>query len=57
MSACAERSPQNWQALFLALLPQIERYVLLAFRRLNADARDEAVQEALKQIGYESTTL
>ncbi len=47
MSPCAERSPQNWQALFLDLLPQMQRYVLLAFRRLNGDARDEAVQEAL----------
>ncbi len=34
----------DWQTEFLELLPAIERYARIAFRRLDAEARDEAIQ-------------
>lgn len=37
----------GWQAGFLALLPDIQRHVWFAFRRLPMERREEAVQEAL----------
>lgn len=36
-----------WHAGFLALLPDIYRQIRFAFRRLESERRDEAIQEAL----------
>ena len=36
-----------WHAGFMALLPAIRRHVRFAFRRLDGERREEAVQEAL----------
>ena len=36
-----------WHAGFMALLPAIRRHVRFAFRRLEGERREEAVQEAL----------
>ena len=41
-SAAAE-----WQASFLVMLPLIETHARLVFRRLDPEARDDAVQEVL----------
>lgn len=43
-----KRNPRNrWQEGFLEILPTIERQLKFAFRDLNEDARDEAVQEGI----------
>jgi hypothetical protein len=49
MATCAIRptSPSDWQTGFLALLPAIERYARSQFRRLPAEAREEAVRDAV----------
>ncbi len=47
MPKCATQSSPSWQSVFIAMLPDIEKYVAIAFRRLRGDHRDEAVQEAL----------
>lgn len=45
------RPPQHavasWQRGYLALLPAIETYARSAFRRMDAEGREEAVQEAV----------
>ena len=49
-SACRARTNPAipaWHAGFLRLLPAIRRHVQLCFRHLDAEARDEAVQEAV----------
>ena len=40
-----EVAENDWQAGFLAILPQIERHLACAFRRLNPEAREDAIQE------------
>ena len=40
-----EVAESEWQAGFLAILPQIERHLACAFRRLNPEAREDAIQE------------
>ena len=47
MPNSAVPSAPSWQSVFIAMLPDIEKYVAIAFRRLRGDHRDEAVQEAL----------
>lgn len=44
---CAGGTEPAWQAGFLILLPDIRRKLRFAFRRLRAERRDEAIQEAL----------
>ena len=39
----------EWQARFLVMLPLIETHARLVFRRLDPEARDDAVQEVLCQ--------
>lgn len=39
--------PPAWHVRFMALLPDIRRQLQFAFRRLSAERRDEALQEAL----------
>jgi hypothetical protein len=39
-----------WHAGFMALLPAILRHVRFAFRRLECERREEAVQEALANV-------
>jgi hypothetical protein len=36
-----------WHAGFLALLPQIRKYLWIGFRRLPVDERDEAMADAV----------
>jgi len=43
------KSPQPWQAELLVLLPAIQRHAQIAFRHLDAEAREEAVQAAICQ--------
>ncbi len=43
----ASSSSPTWHAGFLAMLPIIVRHAKIAFRHLNPEARDEAVQEAV----------
>jgi hypothetical protein len=43
----AANSNSAWHPGFMALLPDIRRHVRFAFRRLQADRREEAIQEAL----------
>ena len=45
-SRCKKTSP-GWQEGFLAMLPAIRRYVSFAFRRLKADAREEAIADTI----------
>jgi hypothetical protein len=44
-SARCRKSPPAWQAAFEAMIPAIERHAKIAFRHLDAEAREEAVQE------------
>jgi hypothetical protein len=44
----AEQSAASgWHAGFLTLLPQIQKYLRMGFRRLPADERDEAMADAI----------
>lgn len=43
----AAQSQPAWHAGFMELLPDIHKYVRFAFRRLEPERRDEAVQEAI----------
>ena len=45
--SCGSASVPAWHAGFLKLLPAIRRHVRLCFRHLKAEAREEAVQEAV----------
>lgn len=47
MPKCAVPSAPSWQKTFIAMLPDIERYLVIAFHRLRGDNRDEVVQAAL----------
>jgi len=42
-----KKSPPEWHDGFIAVLPAIEKSAERAFRRLNAQAREEAVQEVV----------
>ena len=37
----------NWHAGFLAMLPAIQRHARIAFRKLDPEAREEAVQHVV----------
>ena len=41
------QSPNGWHKPFLDMLPQIDSHLRFTFRRMNPDARAEAVQEGL----------
>lgn len=43
----SEASPPAWHAGFLAMLPGVTAYARLAFRQLDPESRQEAVQECL----------
>lgn len=43
----SKHSPPRWHRAFLAMLPAIVRCLRLAFRDLQDEAREEAIQEAL----------
>ena len=49
-----EKCPSNWQPCFVALLPEIERRLRRAFRQLDAEAREDSIEEALVHslLGY-----
>src|SRR6476620_3976585 len=42
-----ERNETNWQASFVAMLPEIEQKLRLAFCRLDPEAREDAIEEAV----------
>jgi hypothetical protein len=42
-----KKSPPAWHAAFEAMLPLIERHATIAFRHLDLDAREEAIQETV----------
>jgi hypothetical protein len=42
-----EHSEPNWQSNFVAMLPEIEQKLRLAFCRLNPEAREDAMGEAV----------
>lgn len=42
-----KKSPPAWHAAFMAMVPAIETHAKLAFRDLDAEAREEAVQETV----------
>lgn len=46
-SARCKKNPPAWHAAFEAMLPVIETHARVAFRRFDADAREEAVQETI----------
>ncbi len=46
-SARCKKSPPAWHAAFEAMVPVIERQARIAFRHLNAQARQEAIQEVI----------
>jgi hypothetical protein len=49
MSALASTvsASDSWQAGFLAILPTVQTHARIQFRRLSADQREEAIQEAI----------
>jgi hypothetical protein len=42
-----ERNETNWQSRFVAMLPEIEQKLRLAFYRLNPDACEDAIAEGV----------
>lgn len=42
-----ERSETNWQSDFVAMLPEIEQKLRLAFCRLDPEAREDAIEEGV----------
>ena len=44
---CSHKSVPAWHAVFLAMLPAIVTHARIAFRHLNPEARQDAVQEAI----------
>src|SRR4051794_31989912 len=42
-----ERQETTWQLNFVAMLPEIEQKLRLAFCRLDAEAREDAIEEAV----------
>jgi hypothetical protein len=46
-SAFCKKSPPAWHDGFMALVPAIEKYAKRAFRHLDAEAREEMVQETI----------
>ena len=42
-----ERNETTWQSAFVAMLPEIEQKLRLAFSRLDPEAREDAIEEAI----------
>ena len=42
-----KKSPPAWHDGFVSMIPTIQTYAKIAFRHLDAEAREEAVQEVL----------
>ncbi len=42
-----ERNESTWQSSFVAMLPEIEQKLRLAFCRLNPEAREDAIEEGV----------
>ena len=45
--SCVSQSTAGWQAGFLSMLPAVETHAKIRFRKLPAERREEAVQEAV----------
>jgi hypothetical protein len=46
-SARCKKNPPAWHARFEAMIPMIEAHAKIVFRRLDPEAREEAVQETI----------
>ena len=46
-SVRCSKSPPAWHDAFVAMIPTIETHAKIAFRQLDVDAREEAVQEVI----------
>ena len=42
-----KRNKTTWQSDFVAMLPEIEQKLLLAFRHLDPEAREDAIEEGV----------
>jgi len=42
-----KKSPPAWHDAFVAMIPAIQTHARIAFRRLNVEAREEAIQEVV----------
>ena len=42
-----ERNEANWQQSFVAMLPEIQQKLRLAFCRLDHEAREDAIEEGI----------
>jgi hypothetical protein len=42
-----KKSPPAWHDAFVAMIPAIQTHARIAFRRLDAEAREEAIQEVV----------
>src|SRR3954468_20688874 len=42
-----EHNKTTWQSAFVAMLPEIEQKLRLAFCRLDSEARDDAIEEGI----------
>jgi hypothetical protein len=53
------KRPSNWQMGFLAMIPRIAKHAKRAFRHLDAEAREEAVQEVIvsAMLAYSASTI
>jgi hypothetical protein len=47
MIAFNESNETTWQSIFVAMLPEIEQKLRLAFCRLDPEARDDAIEEGV----------
>lgn len=45
--AGCRKSPPGWHAGFLTMMPSIRTHARIAFRSLDPEAREEAIQETL----------
>ena len=42
-----EQNETTWQSTFVTMLPEIEQKLRLAFYRLDAEAREDAIEEGV----------
>jgi hypothetical protein len=43
----SQKNESNWQAEFVTMLPEISRWLRLAFRQLGPEAREDAIEEGI----------
>ena len=52
-----ERNEISWQSNFVAMLPDIEQKLRLAFCRLDSEAREDAMEEGVRSLANQSKTF